>query len=95
MNQKDLERLMDVSNPTIVGIISRLEMKGFVRRVKKGDDMRCNFIEPTEQSVALKEKLYPYLLENENKIFAGFLDDERELFLRFVSRMLKNIAGEL
>lgn len=94
MTQRELEQLMAMSNPAIAGIVSRLEAKGFVRRVKMGDDMRYNFLEPTEKSVALKEKLYPHLLENEDKIFAGFSDEERTLFLQFVTRMLENIAKE-
>ena len=92
MTQRDLEQLMAMSNPAVAGIVSRLEAKGFVRRVKMGDDMRYNFLEPTEQSVALKETLYPHLLESEDKIFEGFSDDERALFLQFVTRMLENIA---
>lgn len=95
MTQRDLEQFMAMSNPAVAGVINRLEAKGFVRRVKKGNDMRYNYLEPTEKGIALQEVFYPNLLKNEDKIFAGFTEEERDLFYQFVSRMLKNVSGEI
>ena len=93
--QRDLEQFMAMSNPAVAGVINRLEAKGFVRRVKKGNDMRYNYLEPTEKGIALQEVFYPNLLKNVDKIFAGFTEEERDLFYQFVSRMLKNVSGEI
>lgn len=95
MTQRDLERLMAMSNPAVAGVVNRLEAKGFVRRVKKGDDMRYNFLEPTEKGIALQDVFYPNLLKNEDKLFAGFTEEERDLFYSFICRMLKNALNEI
>lgn len=94
MTQRDLERLMGMSNPAVAGIVDRLEAKGLICRVKKGQDMRYNYLEPTEQGVDLQEELYPHLLRNEDQMFEGFTEEERELFYRFVLKMLKNVSSK-
>ncbi len=90
MTQRDLERLMSMSNPSVAGVVKRLEEKGFLRRVKQGKDMRFNYLVPTEQSVALKKHLYPFLVGSEARILSGFTDEERELFAQFIERARKN-----
>ena len=30
MNQKDIEKELDISNPTVTGILNRLEVKGLI-----------------------------------------------------------------
>ena len=44
VNQKDIEREMDVSNPTVTGILNRLEHKGLIERVECPSDARVRNI---------------------------------------------------
>lgn len=91
MNQRDLEAVMAMSNPAVTGIVTRLEAKGFIRRVKRDGDKRFNYLEPTEKSYALRGELYPYLVESEKQLFAGFTAQEKEAFLQTIERCLKNL----
>ena len=92
MTQRDLENYMAMSNPAVTGIVNRLEEKGFIRRVKRGDDHRSNYIEPTEKSLEMHKKLYPRLVKSEDIIFAGFSEEEKKLFCSFMERMTENVA---
>ena len=94
INQRNLEYLMMLSNPAVTGIVTRLEEKGFVRRVKSFGDKRYNIIEPTEKCLALKEEIYSFAFEHEDKLLAGFTEEEQELLYGFLKRMLGNVTKE-
>ena len=40
LTQKDLERILDISNPTLTGILNRLENKGLIIRMPCKHDAR-------------------------------------------------------
>ena len=43
--QKDIEKYFRISNPSVSGLISRLEQKGFVKRVRSEKDRRiCHIV---------------------------------------------------
>lgn len=54
VNQIDLERALNLTNPTITGILNRLEEKGFVKRVISKKDSRFKNVLITEEG---KEEL--------------------------------------
>lgn len=93
ITQRDLEQLMTMSNPSVAGVVSRLEAKGFIRRVKLGQDKRFNYLEPTQQSIELKEQLRPFLIESEKRLLNGFSADEKQVLQSFLHRLLENISN--
>ena len=40
INQKDIEKTFDLSNPTVHGIVKRLEMKDFIKKTPDSEDAR-------------------------------------------------------
>ena len=57
VNQKDIEREMDVSNPTVTGILNRLEHKGLIERVECPSDARVRNIVVTEKALEIDKQL--------------------------------------
>ena len=57
MNQKDIEKELDISNPTVTGILNRLEVKGLITRVPCRHDARAKNIEVTEKALELDKQL--------------------------------------
>jgi DNA-binding MarR family transcriptional regulator len=94
LNQRNLEHLMMLSNPAVTGVITRLEAKGFIRRSKSFGDRRYNIINPTEKCLALKEEFYSHIFESEDRILAGFTEEEQKLLYRFLKRMSRNLTKE-
>ena len=78
LNQKDLERILDISNPTVTGILNRLEAKDLIRRVTCKHDARIRYIEVTKKAIELdKEFTFPkceYVAPN-GKHFKGWQVD--------------------
>ena len=51
IKQKDIEDYFHISNPTVSGLLDRLEQKDLIIRKKTPDDKRIHYIEPTEQGM--------------------------------------------
>ena len=66
-NLKELAQALNLNPSTITGIVSRLEKKGFLARLPKGEDKRVSCITLTETGARL--------LENTPKLFHETLDE--------------------
>ena len=65
--QKELEEYLESTNPTVTGIVKRLEVKGLINRTACSHDARCKKLTLTEQGISLLEqtaKLGPEIVEN-------------------------------
>ena len=67
-NQRDIEIAFNLSNPTVNGILNRLELKGFIKRVVSKQDARNKEIHLTDKSLKLHEDMINKAKEVENKI---------------------------
>ncbi len=55
--QKDIEHYLKVSHPTVVGILQRLEQKGFIRTEFDGPDKRDKYVYRTKKEEELFEQM--------------------------------------
>lgn len=56
-SQKEIEEYLQVSHPTVVGIVQRLEHKGFVRTEFDGEDKRKKYVYLTQKENELYEQM--------------------------------------
>ena len=47
--QKDVEKRLKLTNPTVTGIVKRLEEKEMIVRCPSNDDARCKCLHVTEE----------------------------------------------
>jgi DNA-binding MarR family transcriptional regulator len=59
-----LATALHLSQPTVTGILGRLEQRGLVRRERSGTDRRSTLAVPTEQGKELAAKAPPLLRDN-------------------------------
>ena len=68
VNQKDIEKALSLKNPTVTGILKRLDEKGFILAVPSNQDKRCKNIYPTigmsKKEIAALEKMLDRVLYN-------------------------------
>lgn len=69
--QKDVETFLQVSHPTVVGVISRMERDGFVRCWQDADDRRMKNIEVTDKGRKVGEILQESVGEDERILSDG------------------------
>ena len=58
INQKDIEKFFKSTNPTITGILNRLQSKGLVNREPSKEDARYKIIKLTDAGRAIVEEAH-------------------------------------
>ena len=90
---KDVEETFHLSHPTVSGILSRLEQKGFIQLQSDPEDRRCKRIYVLPKGNACHELMHATILRNEQRIVDGFTPEEQELFGQLLQRAITNMGG--
>ena len=61
VNQKDIEEFFHISNPTVTGLLNRMEQKGYVVRVHSPDDKRIRYIQITDKVEDIDKKIKKHI----------------------------------
>ena len=93
-SQKDIEKHFRLTNPTVTGLLNRLEEKGFVERKKSAEDGRTNLIHLTDKSLAMLKRSKLHKDEIERKLFHNFDESEQKLFINQLKKLLENLKDE-
>jgi len=88
VQQRDIERALNLTNPTVSVLLSRLEEKGFIRRIADPEDNRSRIIELTEKVEPIVQEIYDHVSSIEEMLFEGL--DEAEI--KLLSNTLKKVA---
>ena len=72
--QKEIEVYLEVSHPTVVGIISRMEKNGHLRCWVDETDKRNKIVALTEQARALGEEMEQRISANEKMLLASLAE---------------------
>jgi DNA-binding MarR family transcriptional regulator len=93
-NQKDLAQQLNVRAPSLTSMLNRLESGGFIRREKDPEDRRSClvFLTPKGRQAANKLRAVVHFAEERN--LAGFRNEEKLLFLRFLRHMQANLEKQ-
>ena len=89
---RDIEEAFHLSHPTVSGLLSRLEKKGFIEFRPDPDDRRCKRISVLPKGHDGNETIHRIIQENEAKVVEGFTDEEKELFTQFLTRSIANMG---
>lgn len=94
VNQRDVENYLSLTNPTIAGTLFRLEKKGFIKRKRRLEDKRYKEIYLTKKSRELRDVIFEYIKNNDNKMFADISDSEKETLKNIMEKLLKNMQNK-
>lgn len=92
VTQVMIEKDFQLSNPTVSGILKRLEQNGFIRRVAGMQDKRCNYIVLTNQAygqLVLAEEKWKV---QEEELFAEISSKEEQQLYDVVVKLCRNIT---
>jgi DNA-binding MarR family transcriptional regulator len=88
-SQQQLARTHGIDRTTMVSVVDGLERLGLVQRARNPDDRRKYAIGlTTEGQALLRHKLGPAMLNALDAFLAPFTPDERELFNKFLWRLV-------
>ncbi|MGM9521063.1 MAG: MarR family winged helix-turn-helix transcriptional regulator [Oscillospiraceae bacterium] len=89
--QKEIEVFLEVSHPTVVGIVSRMEQNGHVISWIDATDKRNKIVKLTEQAEAMGMDMEQNILANEKKMLASLSDEDIENLRRMLMVIYKNL----
>lgn len=89
--QKDIEEHFHISNPTVTGILNRLEQKGFIKRENDSKDKRVRTIVLTQKEQTLHEDIENGIRDMESRFDSVLGNKKKEELLE----ILKIIAQDI
>ena len=90
---KDMEEAFHLSHPTVSGLLSRLEKKGFILIDPDPADRRCKRVRLDAKGRESLSKMEATITSNEAKLVKDFTEEEKALFADFLSRAITNLGG--
>lgn len=91
VNGRDIEQFFKLSNPTVSGILDRLEMKGFIIRKPSNKDARSKQIELTEKSMEVNNIMKKKIQYLEKKLLENVSEEDLLIFKKVCKQLHDNI----
>lgn len=92
INQKDIEKFFNSSNPTITGILNRLQSKGLVNRESSKEDARYKIIKLTDEGRAIVEEGHKVkAVQMEHCLTKNLTIDETEQLKSILMKVLEGL----
>lgn len=92
VSQRDIEKHFGISNPTVSGILNRLEVKDLVERKSCVKDARIKYITTTPKADQLYEKIRHNFKRKEAQLKVGLSAEEEEQLFDLLHRILENVS---
>lgn len=89
--QKEIEEFLEVSHPTVVGIVSRMEQRGYVTTWLDTKQQRSKMVRLTEKAQTIGEELVRMVQEQEKTMLQGLTQEQ----VSELAKMLRVIYGNL
>ena len=87
MSLKELERALHVAQSTTVGILQRLEQKGFVEAVSDPSDRRIKILRITKRGLDCCALAVENMAHEEDRLLSGLTGEEREVFTYLLQKV--------
>lgn len=90
--QRELEANLNIGKSTLTEVLHLMEKNDLVRRVAVQEDKRLKKIVLTEKSRQINEAISRDIVETEKKLREGISDEDIEIFIRTIKKMISNIT---
>lgn len=89
---RDIEKTFQLSHPTVSGLLSRLEQKGFIALCPDPADRRCKRIHLLPRGMECHETISQIICASEERMVRDFTPEEKEQFASFLNRTITNMG---
>ena len=94
VNQKDIEKEFSLKNPTVTGILDRLEDKGYIKREVSSKDKRYKKILLTQSSQLILSDGRNHAKKIGEQLLEPLNADEKEDLKKLLDKIINNIKEE-
>ena len=92
VTQRDIEKGLNLRNPTVTGLLKRLDEKGYILSVPSNTDKRCKNIYLTEKAYDIQRRMETDRKKLDKMLTLGMNKKEVEALKKMLDRVLYNIA---
>ena len=92
VTMKEIEKYFDLSQPTVAGIVSRLEKKNLVTGFTDSDDRRIKRVRITEEGRLACEQSRCEMIDYENWFLKALSEEEQSELLKLLSKIYDDVA---
>lgn len=92
VTQRDIEKALSLKNPTVTGLLKRLDEKGFILIVPSNKDKRCKNVYLTEKAYDIQRRMEADRKKIDRKLTVGMSKKEIKALQKMLGRVLYNIA---
>lgn len=92
VNQRDIEKALSLRNPTVTGLLKRLDEKGYILAVPSDRDKRCKNIYLTEKAYDIQRRMETDRKKIDKKFTLGMNKKEKAALEKMLEKVLYNIA---
>ena len=93
-NQKEIERDLQVSHPTVVGLVSRMEQKGFLTSWVDPMDRRSKLIRVTEKAVETDREINATVQKQDAMLLRGLTPQQVEVLRTCLDQICENLEHD-
>ena len=91
VTQKDIEKALNLKNPTVTGLLKRLDEKGFVLVVPSNKDKRCKNVFLTEKAYDIQRRMEMDRKKIDKMLTLGMNKKEVAALEKMLKRVLYNV----
>ncbi len=88
--QKDIESFFEIRHSTVIGILQRMEAKGFIESSVDPADKRQRIVSVTQAAVELEKAIQKHCGESEKRMCVGMAPEELCTFKQLLYKVYKN-----
>lgn len=93
VNQKDIEKFLQIRNPSVTSLLNTMVKKGLIKRVQDSNDARSNIIEMTDEGKKKKKNIGEVFTATDITLTKDMTVDEILMLQNLMERMINNIDG--
>lgn len=90
--QKEIEDYFQVSHPTIVGIISRMENNGYLQCYTDMKDRRQKIVEMSSAGYAVEDQIHAEIRARDRRLVEGLNEQEVNDLMRMLEMICRNLS---
>ncbi|MFV0362912.1 MAG: MarR family winged helix-turn-helix transcriptional regulator [Suipraeoptans sp.] len=92
VNQKDIEKALSLQNPTVTGLLKRLDEKGYILSIPSDKDKRCKNIFLTEKAYDVRKVIEASRKNIDKRMMLGMTLKEKNAIKKALKRVLYNVS---
>lgn len=92
VNQRDIEKALNLKNPTVTGLLQRLDEKGYVLIVLNAKDKRKKNVYLTEKAYDIQRRMEADRRRIDKNLTLGMTRREVQALQKMLNRVLYNVS---